>query len=686
MLTLDTKIKELYSVGKTVASRLTNLGIVTAKDLLYYFPFRYDDFQNSATIAKLKPGISANIIGIIDMIQNKKTPRKRMNITEALINDGSDTIKAIWFNQPFITKTLHEGDTVSLAGKIEDDKFGTFQIKSPAYEKIQGSLTNAIHTKGLIPNYHLTANITQKQLRFLLKQVIELSKILPDFLPDDIVKNNKLISHSQAIRQIHFPKKEIEIDEAKKRLAFEELFLLQLQSVLSQKKLSEAKAQSIKFKENEIKKFIAGLPFELTASQKKSAWEIVQDMRGDIPMSRLLEGDVGSGKTIVVVIAMLNTALNGYQSVIMVPTEILAFQHYESIKKLLDGFGIDIALVTRSRKETNSQSHNAQRITHNASIIIGTHALIQDKVEFNNLALAIIDEQHRFGVEQRQKLTEKSGNNKTSPHFLSMTATPIPRTMALALYGDLKLSIINELPKGRQKISTFVVPEKKRLDGYKFIEKEIKKGRQAFVICPLIDVSDKLGFKSVKEEYKKLNTKIFPHLNIAFLHGKLKSEEKEKIMQNFLKNKINILISTSVVEVGVDVPNATIMMIEGADRFGLAQLHQFRGRVGRSEHKSYCFLFSESASEKTRERLSAMTKYHSGFDLAKIDLELRGAGEVYGLAQKGFPELKIANLYDYKLMKNAREEAENILKTDPNLNKYPLIKEKINLNKAFHLE
>lgn len=681
MLNLDTKIKELYSVGKTVSSRLKLLGLETAEDLLQYFPFRYDDFQNSSSIANLEVGTKVNIIGKIDMIQNKRTARKGMNITEALVNDGSETIKVVWFNQAFIVKNLHEGDTVSLAGKVEDDKFGTVQMKSPAYEKISNADISNINTNGLIPVYHLTANITQKQLRFLIKQVIKLSNKIPDFLPKDIIKKQKLISKKQAIDYIHFPKKQTEIEQAKKRLAFEELFLLQIQTLLSQKKLKNAKAIKIKFKEEEITKFIKSLPFELTSAQKKATWEILKNIEEDKPMSRLLEGDVGSGKTIVVLIAMLNIALNGYQSVIMVPTEILALQHYESISRLLKKLKIKISLITRSKKINESGVSSGT-----AKIIIGTHALIQKNIKFNNLALAIIDEQHRFGVEQRRILTEKSGNEKTSPHFLSMTATPIPRTMALALYGDLKLSIIDEMPEGRQKISTFVVPEQKRKDGYKFIEKEIKKGRQAFVICPLIDMSDKMELKSVKEEYARLNKKIFPKLNIAVMHGKLKPTEKEKIMQDFLNNKINILISTSVVEVGVDMPNATIMLIEGADRFGLSQLHQFRGRVGRSEHKSYCFLFAESKSQKTKKRLNAMTKYHSGFDLAKIDLELRGAGEVYGLAQKGFPELKVANLYDYELMKNAKEEAEKLLKTDPKLEKNALIKEKINLNKAFHLE
>lgn len=386
----------------------------------------------------------------------------------------------------------------------------------------------------------------------------------------------------------------------------------------------------------------------------------------------------------------------------MVPTEILAQHHFNSVCKLLKGFDIKIGIVTRSIKKLNNELgimnqefsakknkkiHNSLFIIHNSQIIIGTHALIQEKVEFKNLALAVIDEQHRFGVEQRKALILKSGDKNIIPHFLSMTATPIPRSLALALYGDLDLSIIDEMPKGRKKIQTFVVPENKRQDGYKFIRKQIESGRQVFVICPLIDFSDKLGVRSVKEEFKKLNENIFPDLQIGFLHGRMKSAEKEKIMQEFLDNKIKILVSTSVVEVGIDVPNATIMMIEGADRFGLAQLHQFRGRVGRSDHQSYCFLFSDSEADRSIKRLQALTNCYDGFELAKTDLKFRGPGEVYGTAQKGFPELKVASLFDYQLMKQARDEAIKLINKDANLKDWPELKNKLGqLENSAHLE
>ena len=707
MITLDSDIEKISRVGAAAAKKLKKLGVNTARDLLFYFPFRYDDFSQTTPINKLIAGTKANVVGQIELIQNKRSPRKRMNITEALINDGSETIRAVWFNQPFIARNLKMGDKVSLSGKIENDYTG-LMMASPTYEKVPhpnpplirgGNIREGYHTQGLVPNYHLTQGITHKQVRFFIKQVIGLAGELEDWLPQEIKYDCKLLDLGAALAKIHFPKNNNDIKEARERLAFNELFLIQLQSQIIRRDTKSCVSASAPFLEKEIKKFVDSLPFKLTNAQRKSAWEILQDIALDKPMSRLLEGDVGSGKTVVAVIAMLNIALNKKQAVLMVPTEILASQHFESVCEMLVGFDVKIGLLTGSarkmadnRRQTTDKNISKKKILEiikngEVDIIIGTHALIQEKVEFKNLALAIIDEQHRFGVEQRKALIEKSGDKNTVPHFLSMTATPIPRSLALALYGDLDLSIIDEMPKGRKKIQTFIVPEHKRQDGYKFIRKQIECGRQVFVICPLIDFSDKLGVKSVKEEFKKLNENIFPDLNIGFLHGRMKPAEKEKIMRDFLDNKIKILVSTSVVEVGVDVPNATIMMIEGADRFGLAQLYQFRGRVGRSDHQSYCFLFSDSQADRSIKRLQALTNCNDGFELAKIDLKFRGPGEVYGTAQKGFPELKAASLFDYQLMKQARDEAIKLISKDHSLNSWPELKNKLgDLENSAHLE
>ena len=718
MLTLETNITKINRVGGIVAKRLKRLGIETVHDLLFYFPFRYDDFSCITPINKLQAGTSANVVGQIELIHNKRSWKKRMNITEALINDSTESLRVIWFNQPFITKNLHNGDKVSLAGKVENE-YNCLIMTSPMYEKIDHN--KLVHTQGFVPNYHLTTNITQKQIRFLIKQIIDLAEQLVDWLPIEIQQELKMLSLSQAITQIHFPKNNLIINQAHQRLAFDELFLIQLQSQLIKIEQNKSKAFAITFHEKETKNFVEQLPFQLTNGQRKSTWEIIKDIEQNKPMARLLEGDVGSGKTLVACLAMLNVALNNKQAVLMVPTEILARQHYDNLCKLFNKFNLKIGLITKSNQQVNYElgimnhdknsklknlqsrtsrenklyagqarsllgKQNSLFIIHNSDIVIGTHALIQEKIKFKNLALAIIDEQHRFGVEQRAALLSRSNTdeNEQKPHLLSMTATPIPRSLALALYGDLDLSIINELPKNRKKIITQIVPEIKRNKAYDFIKEQIKQGRQIFVICPLIDLSDKLGVKSVEEEYEKLDKIIFPEITIGRLHGKLKSVEKEKIMQDFLDNKIKILVSTSVIEVGVDVPNATIMMIEAADRFGLAQIHQFRGRVGRSDFQSYCFLFTDSQTNKTLERLAALVKYSSGFELAKIDLKLRGPGEVYGINQKGFPELKIASLFDYALIKQAHDQAVKLINQDSSLASWPELQEK--LKKIIHLE
>ena len=683
MITLNSKINELYRVGDSVSKTLGKLDIKTAQDLLFYFPFRYDDFTICLPIADLKINTNANILGTVELIQNRRSAKRKMFLTEALISDDSDTIKVIWFNQPFLTRTLKVGDRISLAGRISESH-GQMAMISPLYEKIYSA--DLIHTKGLIPNYHLTADLSQKQIRSLVKQVIPLADKIPDWLPSDIKKRLALIDLSAALYKIHFPKNFADALSAQKRLGFTELFLRQLKAQLIKKQIKSRTAPLIKFQKEATREFVSELPFQLTDAQKNAAWEILQDLEKTAPMSRLLEGDVGSGKTLVAVMAILNVALNKKQAALMVPTEILAEQHYKSLTKLLKNYNFKIELLTHSHKS---------KTANGADIIIGTQALIQETVKFNNLALVIIDEQHRFGVKQRQKLLDfnednKTGHKQTTPHFLSMTATPIPRSLALAIYGDLDLSIINQLPANRKKIITKLITEDKRTSAYNFIRAEIKSGHQAFVVCPLIDESDKLGVKSVKKEHEKLDKEIFPELSVGLLHGKLKAKEKEAIMAEYLVGKIQILVSTSVIEVGVDVPNATLMIIEGAERFGLATLHQFRGRVGRSDFQSYCFLFPSSeelTNPKTIERLEAMTKYNDGFSLAKIDLKLRGAGEIYGLGQSGFPELQIASLFDYENIKKAQAEASALVLADPELAKHPLIKLKLGeWEDSIHLE
>lgn len=676
MLSLDSKIKDLNRVGDATVKILARLEINSISDLLFYFPFRYDDFTTSIPISELEINTNVNLIGTIELIQNRRSAKRKMFITEALLSDDTDTIKIIWFNQPFLTRTLKIGDKISIAGRVSDNH-DQLAIISPQYEKIYSD--DLIHTKGLIPNYHLTSALSQKQIRALIKQVINLADSVPDWLPLEIKNRLNLLDLGTAINKIHFPKNINDAFEAQKRLGFTELFLRQLKAQIIKRQIKNRTAPEIKFQKQITKNFVDSLPFKLTDAQKKSAWEILQDLEKSEPMSRLLEGDVGSGKTLVAVMAMFNVALNKKQAALMVPTEILAEQHFKSLNKLLKNYNLKIELLTHSHKVENPAA---------ADIIIGTQALIQKTVNLNNLALVIVDEQHRFGVKQRQKLLDFTGQNdemtdtnkKETAHFLSMTATPIPRSLALAIYGDLDLSIISEMPANRKKIITKLITEDKRAAAYDFIRQEIKNGHQAFVVCPLIDESDKLGVKSVKKEHEKLDKEIFPDLKVGLIHGKLKAKEKEAIMNDFLSGSIQILVSTSVIEVGVDVPNATLMIIEGAERFGLATLHQFRGRVGRSDFQSYCFLFptnDELSNPKTIERLEAMTKYTDGFSLAKIDLKLRGAGELYGYGQSGFPELQIASLFDYEAIKKAQAEASALILADPELNNYPLLKAKL---------
>lgn len=689
--TLQTPLEQLTRVGKTTANQLKKLCLTNIEDLIYHYPFRYDDYSQIISIEELKTKKSGTILAKINLIENHRSPRKRMIITEAIVSDDTDSIKAVWFNQPYITKNLSSGKKVYLAGKIDYDKQYGLQFSNPSYELYKGG--NPIHTGRLVPIYPLTARLTQKQIRFLIHQSIEVIQNIEDWLPRDIRTKYNFINLSYALEQIHFPQNNTWLEKALRRLRFDELFLIQLRNQLTRKKIKSRNAPVITFKQEETKKFVDSLPFTLTNAQKKASWEIIKNLEKNTPMNRLLEGDVGSGKTVVAVMAILNVLLNNYQAVYMVPTEILAEQHFKTISELLQPCNVTIALLTRNNAKTNTNNPTKSMLIEtiksgNINLIIGTHALIQKNIKFKNLALTIVDEQHRFGIKQRAALIKSSGLKHRSPHFLSMTATPIPRSVALTVYGDLDLSIIDEMPKGRKHIITKIIEQKESKDVYTFVADEIKKGRQAFVICPLIDPSDKLGVKSVTEEYTKLKDSIFQNLRIDKLHGKLKTETKQKVIKNFVHNKTNILVSTTVIEVGIDIPNATLLIIEGADRFGLAQLYQLRGRIGRGKHQSYCFLFLETENEKAKQRLKALMSAKNGFELAEIDLKMRGPGEVFGTQQSGFiKDLKIANLSDTETISYAQKVAKDIIAQSPNLEKYPLLKEKMSqLTHVAHLE
>ena len=709
MVDLSLPIEQLKSVGPRNIPRLAKLGIKTVRDLLWHFPARYEDYSHVVSISEIEPGQKVNIQGEVLKMSNRMIFPKRMSITNALVGDETGAVKVVWFNQPFIANSLREGTLVSLAGKANLDKHGLY-LSSPTYEKIQDiefKNYNLTHTGGLIPIYPETEGVTSKYLRFLIKPLLKDLEV-PDPLPEETVKKHNLPSLSEALHKIHYPANNQEAETAKERLAFDDLLLFQLKALLERRKLNQLKSVRVKFDKDLIQGFISRLPFELTKDQKVAAWEILKDLEKTYPMNRLMEGDVGSGKTVVALMAAVQVAKTGYQSVFMAPTEVLANQHFRTMSELLGNNFLNIGLLTGSEAKFNGKIIDKAELKNKISeggvdIIIGTHAVIQKGVHFKNLAFVVLDEQHRFGVAQRAALVK---NKEIVPHLLSMTATPIPRTLALTIYGDLDISIIKEKPKNRQKIITKVVSPSQRKAAYKFLRDEVSSGRQVFVICPRIerpsaDVALPLRssrswdrslpfnktaisaagswaeVKAVEDEYKKLSEEIFPDLKIAMLHGKMKPKEKNETMEKFKDKKYGILVSTSVVEVGVDIQNATIMMIENSERFGLAQLHQFRGRVGRGEHQSYCLLFTSSADKNINQRLKALVECDDGFELAEKDMTIRGPGEFFGVKQSGLPDLAMASLANVELIKKARLEARLLLKDDSNLTNHPLLKEKL---------
>ena len=690
MISFSSPLTDIPGIGPGIAQKLSKLKLHTVKDALYYFPFRYQDFSKISKISELSADEVATIYGKIEKVGIYKTPRRHMWIVEATISDKTGKMKAVWFNQKFLINTLKEGKVANFAGKVVADG-KRFTLQNPMFEMVSDEFQETRHTGRLVPIYSQTTGITSKMLRFVLSKIIPLFKDTPEFLPKEVVDEFNFPSLAEAFSEIHFPKTVGTAREAEKRFAFQDLFLLQLINAAERYSLLRQKSFACDYSPDFVKKLFSYVPFELTLAQKKSLHEILEDLKKPHPTSRLLQGDVGSGKTIVAAIAALVVAGNGKQAVFMAPTEVLARQHYETFKNYFEEFSNGSALLTSAQTmafygdgletETTKKELVSQIKTGKIKIIIGTHSVIQRGVAFKNPALVIIDEQHRFGVKQRAQLISEK---EILPHFLSMSATPIPRTLALTAFGDLDLSIINELPKNRKPIVTKAISAANRQKAYEFIAQQIGYGRQAFVICPRIEPSDpfsaptsrqlfQLEVKSVKQEYEKLSKKIFPNFKIASLHGRMKSAEKQKIMADFKDKKYDVLVSTSVIEVGVDIPNATIMMIEGSEHFGLSQLYQFRGRVGRGEHQSFCFLFSDINSKSTNERMKALVNAKNGFELAEIDLKLRGPGQFLGQEQSGLPDLAMKAIQNPELVKAARDTAHNIITTDPELKNHPYL-------------
>ncbi|MFA5147070.1 MAG: ATP-dependent DNA helicase RecG [Candidatus Omnitrophota bacterium] len=663
-INLKTPVRYFKGVGPKKSAYLAKLGIETALDLLYYLPAKYEDRSSIAAIRDLKEGAPATVQGEVITLSSRTT-KSGMPFFQIAVTDGTGFIHAIWFNQPYLKDHFKRGQKVVLYGRVE--RYDKLQIVQPEYEIAEEGEKDSINVGRIVPIYPLTAEITQRYMRSLTHAALsDYGKALAEKLPTYIIARGRLVDVKFAIRNIHFPTTPDALDKAYRRIVFEEFFLLQLALALKKKGIKEAVAGIAHNVRGElIDTFRDSLPFELTAGQNKAIADIERDMSSTKPMNRLLEGDVGSGKTVVAAHALVLTVQNGFQGAIMAPTEVLARQHFIVLSELLMPLGINVVLLV-SGIEGGAKSRIYTEIEEGRmNVVVGTHAVIQEDVRFKRLGLVVIDEQHKFGVTQRAVLREKGYN----PHVLVMTATPIPRTLALTVYGDLDISVIREMPKGRKPIVTYWVEEAKRGSVYSFVKEELAKGRQAYVVCPLIEKTARsleLGARSLEETFDKLKNEIFTDFKVGLLHGKMSTKEKDAVMKDFKKGKTALLVSTIVIEVGIDVPNATVMLVENAERFGLAQLHQLRGRVGRGEHESYCILLADPKTERAAQRLKAVEGTLDGFEIAEADLDIRGPGEFFGTKQHGLPEIRFGNIIkDFDIMELARKEAFALVARDP---------------------
>ncbi|MFI5270645.1 MAG: ATP-dependent DNA helicase RecG [Candidatus Saccharimonadales bacterium] len=662
-MTLDSPISEISGVGEAIARKYAYLGINTIADLINYYPRKYEDYSVITSIAKLRPG-PVTIEAKIKQVSGRYV-RRGMHITEAIASDKTGSIRVVWFNQPYRSASIKRDNAYYISGPYELRR-QHFSLLNPSIEQVQSFPKN---TARILAVYRETKGLTSSSIRKTVANIRDLFDGLPETLPTWVIKEHKLMTRTQALKSLHMPESNDDLKEAKRRLGFEEVFCLSLASLLNKKENQKEKAPSIPYDVELAKKFVKHLPFDLTNAQRKAVWKIYQDLDKKHPMNRLLEGDVGSGKTVVAAMAALIVIHNKMQAAFMAPTELLARQHYETIFELLKPLKLDhkVSLLVGSLSKAAKQNAHEAIETGKAQFIIGTQALIQDTFDMHNLAFVIIDEQHRFGVDQRKKLMAKAGH---MPHLLSMSATPIPRSLALTIFGEMDISILDEKPSGRLPIQTEIVSPNSKAQLYEKVEKELEKGKQMFVVCPVIVESDLVDKNSAEKVFKELSTKVFKHRKVGLLHGKLKSDEKNKIMDQFIDHELDILVATTVIEVGVDVPNASIMMIENADKFGLAQLHQLRGRVGRSSDQGYCYLIL-SDSKPPSPRIRALETIQNGFKLAELDLEFRGPGAVYGVSQHGALDLRLAPITDTRLIATARSAAESFIEKKEKLSSYP---------------
>jgi ATP-dependent DNA helicase RecG len=668
-MTESSQVEELKGVGEAVAKKLAAVGVRTVRDLILNFPRRYEDYSTVVPTQRLRPG-PVTIEAVIKQVKGRYV-RRGMHITEAVASDDTGSVRLVWFNQPYREGSLKAGQPYFISGQYELSR-QRFAIMNPSVELVSDFPVN---TARILPIYRETKGLTSKQIRRALREALPLITALPETLPSWLVTEQKLLPYGQAVLTMHFPETPEQLAEAKRRIGFEEVFHLTLASLLNKYELLKDTSVSIPFNEHLARQFVKGLPFTLTDAQRKVVWRIYQDIEKTQPMNRLVEGDVGSGKTVVAAMAAVMAMAEGFQVALMAPTELLARQHAETIYNLLRPLGFErkVALLVGGMKPKEKEAAREHIKQGDAQFIIGTHALIQESVDMRALGLVVVDEQHRFGVEQRQKLLAKAGH---MPHLLSLTATPIPRSLALTLYGELDVSILDAKPAGRQPIDTKICSPNSRAQLNRAIDEQLAAGRQVFVVCPLITESAASGANSAEKIYEQFKARDFKQWRVGLLHGKMKPADKNAIMEQFVAHQLDILVSTTVIEVGVDVPNASVMLIEAADRFGLAQIHQLRGRVGRGGHKGYCYLMMSDSSAPPR-RLEALERENDGFRLAELDLELRGPGAIYGTLQHGALDLRVAKLTDTHLIAAARNAAISFIEKGENLVQYPYLEERV---------
>jgi len=659
---LETPLSQLR-ISPPRLEGLRRLGCRTVRDLLWYRPRTHDDQRQRVTLAELRPGESATVEVDVIAVHGRRARYRKMDLVEGEVSDGSGRAEVIWFNQPHLRHLLKPGEKVTLHGKATRGRRGLMQLRNPDVER-ERQVVSQSSVGVLVPTYSETYGVTSRWLRSQVAQLLPLAADIEDPLPQEIRNKEHLIPLSVALKDIHFPPDQAALDLAQERFGFDELFYPQLAALMARRQRLRRSGVRSPYSVGIAREFVAGLPFRLTEDQRLAAHEILTDMDRPSPMNRLLQGDVGSGKTVVAAMAARMAIAARHQVVLMAPTEILARQHFATLRELLSQLEIWPRLLVGSTPAAQRREILAGLATGADQLIVGTHALIEDDVAVPDLGLCIVDEQHRFGVEQRLRLLEKA---KVNPDFLSMTATPIPRSLARTLYGDLDVSQIRHLPPDRIPIQTRLVEPGQRSDAYQFIREEVQAGRQGFIICPLVEDSPLRQSRSATTEFERLKSEILPDLRLILLHGRMAAREKAQRMEAFAKGDFDVLVATSIIEVGVDVPNATVMGIEDADRFGLAQLHQFRGRIGRGSHASHCLLFAETDDPTSRSRLQALVDHSDGFELAEIDLRLRGAGEPYGLRQHGMPEMRVGDLLDEELRRRARSAAETLLDRDPEL-------------------